>query len=181
MRHYPGINLVTLKRRIWTYSRSHEVDVAYIMAGVNDITYKDPYTGECYVAHESPNELRDNLMDKYMDLLRYCYTQCDINHVIICTMTGLSLARYNRSLGLQYGQWRINWGVRLLNEDITACNGAHGYHTPCLHQAIHLVQQRPFRYRDMYNRLRDGLHPTHWTLTKWAVSLTRCMRLNNHI
>ena len=125
------------------YSWSHVVDIAYIMAGVNDITYKDTYTDECHVLYESTGELRDNLMDKYIDLLCYCYIVCEIRHLIICTITGLSLARYNRSLGPQYGQWIINWGVHLLNQDIIACNSSHGYHTPCLHQAVQLVQQNP--------------------------------------
>ena len=182
--YYRGTNIERLSKSIWRYTRSHFVDTAYIMVGVNDITTKDRHTGECFTLLTSPYELRDHLMDLYISLARYCYDECYVRHVIICTMTGISLRRYNRSLKPHYehyGQHVINRGVRLLNDAIFAYNGAHGYHTPCLHHAVHLTQQKPYRHRDMYNRLRDGLHPTHKTLTKWATSLVHCMRLNSHL
>ena len=93
--YYPGANLTNIARRIRNYTRSHTVRVAYILVGVNDITVRDPNTGECFTLFESPDKLRDHLMDLYMDLLRYCYITCGIRHVVIPTMTGISLSRYN--------------------------------------------------------------------------------------
>ena len=179
--YYRGVTLEKLRGKIWTYTRSHVVNAAYIHAGVNNITTRNPYTGECQSLFESPGELRDHLMDLYIDLLRYCYDVCGINNVIISTLTGISLWRYNRSWMPPSGQWVIDWGVRLLNEDILALNGANNYHTPCLHHAVHITQHHPYRCREMYNRLRDGLHPSHKTLTRWANSMVGCMRLNNHL
>ena len=179
--YYRGIGLERLANRIWTYTRSHNVGAAYILAGINNITFKDPLTGECHTGFETPGDLHACMMDMYMYLLHFCYANCGISHVVIPTLTGISLSRYNRSLAPQYGQWVINCGVWLINEDIITINAAHGYHTPCLHNVVHIVQHHPYRHRNMYNRLRDGLHPTRTTLTKWARSLVHSMRLNNHL
>ena len=179
--HYPGVRIEGLAKKIWCYTRSHSVSTAYIMAGINDITSRDPNTRDCSTLFESPGELREYMTELYISLLRYCYQFCNIDYIVICTMTGISLSRYNRNWGPEPSQWIINWGVRLLNENIIANNGAHGFHSPCLHQVIHLTQHHPYRCRDMYNRLRDGLHPSRTTLRRWAHGLVRCMRLNNHL
>ena len=46
--YYRGINLEHLADKIWAYTRSHSVNAAYILAGINNVTAKDWYTGECY-------------------------------------------------------------------------------------------------------------------------------------
>ena len=179
--YYPGATMEKLAKKIWYYTRSHEVDTIYIMAGVNNMTKRDRGTGRCTVIHSSAGELSDHIMGLYSDLTKYCYIYCNIRQVILCTLTGMSLSRYNRVSTQHDGQWIIDWGVKLVNDKIIEKNAAHGFYTPCLHRAVHLTQQRPYRHRAMYNRLNDGLHPTTKTLARWGCSLVRSMRLNCHL
>ena len=75
-------------------------------------------------------------------------------------------------------QWVINQGIRLLNWDIITYNSAWDQHTPTIHQSVHTTMHHPYRHRDFYNRLWDGLHPTTSTLRKWARCIAAADYLN---
>ena len=176
--YYPGCTTAGMHRKIRCYTRSHYVTRAYIMVGINDITQRNPYTRNCIPTHRHPNALRNHIMELYINLKRYCLTECGIDEVIFCSMVGIGLTTYNKAPSSARDQWVINQGVRLLNGDIITYNSAWGHHTPTIHQSIHVTMYHPYRHRDFYNRLWDGLHPSTITTRRWARSIVAAERLN---
>ena len=178
--HYPGLQIEDLQPCISGYTKYTQVSAAYIMVGVNNLTTLHEESNIYKVVHDSPEEIRDNLMDEYIQLIRYCKEECNIPHVVLCTLPGLDVGRYNKIGHRDEGQWIIDQGVNLLNSDIQTHNAANGYSSPMIHHYIHPTMGHARRARNTYSRLRDGLHPTTRTIEKWAKALITSMRLNAH-
>ena len=141
--HYPGGD--RLYGKVWRYTLSHHMHRIYIMAGINDITKQNAYTGQCFPAYSNPNQLRNTMMEKYIALSAYCRTECNVDEVIICTMLGIG-QRTTRSLSTSAISRIINQGVRLLNWDITSYIAAWDLHTPTIHQSIHTTMFYPYSH-----------------------------------
>ena len=156
------------------------MSAAYIMAGVNNLTTREEGNSIYKVVYDSPEEIRDELMDKYIQLITYCKEECNIADVVICTLPGLDVGRYNKTGVRDEGQWIIDQGVNLLNSDIQTYNAANGYSSPMIHYYIHPTMGQARRAQNTYSRLRDGRHPTRRTTEKWAQALISSMRLNTH-
>ena len=179
--YYPGITTAEMKGAIKGFCKSHKVGAAYIMVGINNLTIKDISTGTYVLKFDTPEKIRDEMMDLLIDLSRYCKTECNIKHVIICTLPGMDLARYNSLSTRADTQTTLDKGIQLLNENITTLNAGNGYSTPMIHQYIHPTLGNSRRARNTYSRLRDGLHPTTHTLSKWSQAMIASMRLNAHL
>ena len=177
---YSGATLGSLKTKIRAYTRCHVVQAAYIMAGVNNITWRDPVTRKCYLKYHTPPELSDSIMDEIEELLRYCVSTCGLRDVIMVPITGLHLNQYNNFPSWHPEQWVINWGLMDLNTNIVTMNAACGFSTPLTHHYVHKSTGRNRRMRHHYTRLWDGLHPRGDTLYRWAESLLEAMRRNGH-
>ena len=179
--HYHGVSIERLSPCIKGYNKQTQVSAAYIMAGINNLTTRDEETSKYKVVYDSPEEIRDDLMDKYISLIKMCKEECEIRDVIVCTLPGMDLGRYNKTGHRDEKQWIIDTGVGLLNTDIQTHNAANGYNTPMVHQYIHPTLGNARRARNTYSRLIDGLHPTRRTKEKWALAIVASLRLNRYI
>ena len=179
--HYPGVSIEGLETSIRGYTNNTQVSAAYIMAGVNNLTTFDEDIGIYKAVYITPEDIRDDLMDKYLSLITVCREDCHIEDIVLCTLPGMDLGRYNKTTHRNEHQRTIDTGIKLLNSDIQTHNAANGYSTPMVHQYIHPTMGKSRRARNTYSRLRDGLHPTERTKEKWALALVTSLRLNGHI
>ena len=131
-------------------------------------------------AHNSPEDLCEDLTFGIELLIRHAYVNCGVRKVIFIPITGIDLARYNGDEGVDPQQWIIDQGLAMVNNNIIAINAAHDFHTPMLHQ--HIVKSMGHgKSKIIYARLYDGLHPRWGTLERWASGLLRAMSLNGDI
>ena len=103
------------------------MSAAYIMAGVNNLTIQHTESNTYKVIHDLPGDIRDDLMDKYIHLITSCKEECNKEDVVICTLPGLDVGRYNRAGHRNEYQWIIDQGVNLVNSDIQTHNAANRY------------------------------------------------------
>ena len=178
--HYHGVSIEGLEQCVKGFSEQTKVSAAYIMAGINNLTLRDEEKNVYRVAYDTPEKIRDDLMDRYISLIKYCKEECEIRDIIVCTLPGMDVGRYNRTGYRDELQWVIDEGVHLLNADIQTHNAANGYATPMIHQYIHPTMGNARRPRNTYSRLIDGLHPAPRTKEKWALALVAGLRLNLH-
>ena len=175
---HPGAKLTNLKDKVEDLIQEMPVTSLYIMAGVNDITTRGR-NGKCHVTFETAEQLSAHVMDEVLELMRFCYTECHVAHVIMLPLTGLDVNRYNRVAGKYWKQGVVNDGIMLLNRDIITTNAGNGYHTPMVQRYVHKHAYR--RVKHMYGRLWDGLHPRGDTLERWAGNIVTAMRYNKHL
>ena len=162
-------------------SGQYQVGAAYLLVGVNNVTEYDEDLHKYKVRYDTPKEMRDNLTDSLIDLVKCCRNECHITAVVISTITGLSLSAYNGIPEPDENQWIVDEGLRQLNIDINTLNAANHFSTPMVHQYVHPSMGTRRTARNTYSRLIDGLHPTTRTLGKWAEALLSSMRLNGHL
>ena len=179
--HYRGVSIEGLGPCIKGYTDNTQVSAAYIMAGINNLTMWHVDTNSYQLQYNTPEEIRDDMMDRYISLIKSCKEEYGICDTVVCTLPGMDLGRYNKTGHRDENQWVIDQGVDLLNSDIQTHNAANGYSTPMIHQYIHPTMGQHRRARNTYSRLRDGLHPTGRTLEKWAMAMIASIQLNGHL
>ena len=178
--HKSGAGFARLGRELNYLTRWHNVSTLYILAGINETTWKDPISGRVFAIHNTPEDLCDDITDGIERLIWHAYANCGVQNVVFIPIVGIDLARYNGDDHVNPQQQIIDQGLRLVNDNIIAINAAHNLHTPMLHQ--HIVKSMGHgKWKIMYSRLYDGLHPRWDTLERWAGGLLRAMSLNGDI
>ena len=178
--YFPGVKLNGLKEKIEAYCDHTTPTAIYIMAGINNVTRRDYLTKKVFLPYQSSTALRDDMMDRYVDLVKFCTMDMGINDVIILPLTGMCMSAYNKEHGWNVRQRVLDRGMLMLNEHIITMNAANNLHTPLTHHYIHRCVGGGRPVRHMYSRLWDGLHPRGDTLNRWAHNLVSAARYNGH-
>ena len=178
--HKSGADLARLGRELNRLTQWTNVSTLYLLAGINETTWRDPLTCRVHVAFSTPDDLCEDLTYRIEHLIRYAHDNCGVRKVILIPIAGIDLARYNGRMETDPRQWVIDQGLSMVNDNIIAINAFHNLHTPMLHQHIVKSMGRG-RSKIMYSRLYDGLHPRWDTLERWAGGLLRAMYLNGDI
>ena len=88
--YYPGTTLrqITKEAKPWLYWQ--QVRAAYILIGVNDLTWRDRNTKRTYARHYTAEELCQDVTGKIEDLIVTLRNEYEIPHVIIIPIVGIA-------------------------------------------------------------------------------------------
>ena len=187
---HPGAGLIRATNASYNTMRATQPDIVIIMAGICDVTQKDPVTKEISPRYTD----LDTAIDGIMGSIRQAHQ--DISkwgppNVSFATLTGVDLTDVNNKerrhmSESEYHQYcadakEIHPGQCLLNETILATNRAiiafnesNRMPTTWLSEVIHPLSRG--RHRFYYGHLRDGCHPTETTSKRWATQIIRAIR-----
>ena len=158
------------------YLSSYPFDVAYIIAGVNDITEKNRATGSVHFTWACEDTLAGHLIAT----LKNSYVQLTKDHpgakVIFCPLVGLDLHKQVRSSTVKQQQM-VNNAVWRYNIELNKMKDEHGFCFPYLASPIHRSENG--KHKSYYHHLStDGLHLTTKLYQTWATQLVKAFDRN---
>ena len=151
-------------------------DLIYLLAGVNNLTtFLAPHN--TVPVFDNAIQITDHMLAQYQAARSTLITKC--REVIICETVGMSMAQYNtRGEPFWEEQKEIDLAMPQTNKGIIAINGFDKF-TPRYGSHVHKI--RHGRYGSRYSgTLRDGLHYTSTTITKYAYYLIATFYHNLH-
>lgn len=141
-------------------------DNILLMAGINDITCRNRHTRRVHLISNSPADLINHLileLNRAKSLILNSYPNV---RVVLGGIIGINLNAYNRYPGISRMQWVVDNTITAINSYIRQVNHDSGVPHPRLVSKVHAWRQG-FRH-NIYNRLRDGLHPSDLVLEAWS-------------
>ena len=192
---YPGARLHTLRDTAEYMAYNHHYKHIYIFGGINDVTTKDPALGTVSVNYTCTDDMHTALMSKYIDCLKVIQKANTEVKVIFLPLIGLDIGIYNgrprcrRGTGLYLTPWKVgipshpkqalvNEAVLAVNETLIALNATQKVHTLLINHDIHKRVRAHTPVKHMYEKLKDGLHPTLDTVGKWANVIANIAKYN---
>ena len=154
-----------MKKMDSKYPAIKQCDLLYIHTGVNNLTLKKGSTVQ--PTFDNIPELVDIMTDKFTVLKNKLSGTC--KNIVISQLVGIDLHRYNREVDdgyWYYHQIVINEGMPILAHTINFINRADNLVGPWLTGTVHDFVNGKLYNR--YGKLRDGLHPSEHTQSKWA-------------
>ena len=156
-----------------THEAAHKrYDQVYLLAGVNNLTIHLGYRKVKPRFTHWTSMVRRMMMEYYMARTRL-YRLTD--KVVICDLVALHLATYNRNgEGFHYYQHIIDCATIRVNEYVEEMNREASVYSPRLADHIHKSRHPDHPIHHRYSTtLRDGLHFTLATTTKYSIMLLR--------
>ena len=155
---YKGAGIIEVVEKVDVYMKSYPFDVAYILAGVNDITNKDKTTGNITFQWKSEDALADYLIETRKN----SYKQLKLDHpaakFVFCPLVGLALPKLVRDSN-RTQQDMIDNAVWRSNIDLHRMKDECGFFFPFLTSPIHRIENG--KHKSYYHHLaKDGLHLT---------------------
>ena len=140
------------------YLTSYPLDVVNIMAGVNDITYKNRATGQINFLWKSDEELTQHLIktrSKGFNLLKKDHP---VAVIVFCPIVGLDLRKAVPHTSDKQQQW-VNNAVWSFNIELNKMRDEFKFCYPFLASPVHRIENK--KHKSYYHHLaEDGLHLT---------------------
>ena len=173
---YKGAGLVDVVEKADIYLRSYPFDVAYVVAGVNDITNKNRGTGVVSFLWKSEDALANYLIETRKN----SYDQLKKDHpgsiLVFCPLVGLDLHRIVRGSTTSQ-QTMVDNAVWRNNLHLNKMRDEHAFYFPFLASPVHRVENG--RHKSYYHHLgTDGLHLSDKIITAWATQFVKAFGRN---
>lgn len=163
---HSGAGLIGVARKAMEIIEMHRPDTLLIMAGINDITVRNRYTGRVRLISTSANVIVSHmiqLINQAKSMILNTYP--DIK-VIFGGILGIDIGTYNRRHNISPIQTVVDDAITSLNAYIRQVNEDSGFPHPRLTSKVH-TWRRGIK-KNLYTRLTDGLHPGELVLQSWA-------------
>ena len=173
---YSGAGIIEVVDRADVYMKSYPFDVAYIVAGVNDITNKDRSTGRISFRWGSEDALANYLTETRKN----SYNQLTKDHpgakFVFCPLVGLALHKSVRDSTLEQ-QEMVDNAVWRSNIELHRMRDEHSFYFPYLASPVHRVENS--KHKSYYHHLsKDGLHLTESINESWAKQFVKAFERN---
>lgn len=173
---YPGAGMVDVVKRSELIICRERWTQIYILAGLCDITVKDPLSKCVTNRHASTAvalAIYQSEMNKAQEEIKAMLKYRAPVKVIFAPVTGMNLAVYNKRQNNQMdevSQRQLNESIAVVNSTIINRNTLLGLATPWTHSVIHRRTRTSFS--NLYHKLSgDGCHLSPPVLTHWAETL----------
>ena len=167
-------NIITKMDKLFpTYST---YDMIYTMVGVNNLTSKCAH-GKVEPNFDDIPELVESLSDKLSILKTDLKKRA--KYVIIGQIVGLDMDRYNEYYAEGrwfYQQIVLNQAIPMLANTTNCINKENDVYSPWIANTVHEYVNH--KLYNKYRKLKDGLHPSSQTLTKWAKLFSDAIVMN---
>ena len=173
---YKGAGLIEVVEKADLYLHSYPFDVAYIIAGVNDITNKNKVTGRIDFLWKTEESLTHYLISTR----ETCYRQLKGDHpaagIVFCPLIGLDLGRVVPSSSSAQ-QEIIDNSVWASNIELHKMKDKYNFYFPYLTSPIHRIENG--KHKSYYHHLcTDGLHLTDALNRTWAKQIVKAFDRN---
>ena len=163
IRHYNGMTLHLITERLPDLKYIKDTSMVYFMLGINDFTSLDHSTHKVRLVTPFVSGLIDRLKTELRNLVAAMKRYHPTTAYIICPIYGIDINAYNKSPGQYKYQNSVDQAVVRVNNHIGKLNATNKqlYRYPFLSNVIHRYRPKTGIYVTLYDRLRDGLHPTN--------------------
>lgn len=166
-----GARLMTVAHKALEIINRFHPDIILLMAGVNDMTVRNKYTGRVSLISTSPTTIVNHVLQQINLAKSLILGSFPDVKVIIGGIIGLSIHTYNRRPNTSPLQSVVDDAVTALNAQIRQINEDSGVPHPRLTSKVHTWKKGV--KKNLYYRLRDGLHPGDLLLHSWALQIRK--------
>lgn len=161
-----GATLHTVALRAIDIISRYHPDIILVMAGINDITIRNRYTGRVSLISNTTSVIIDHLVNRINQAKSMIASASPTIKIVIGGIAGINLNAYNRRLGTSPLQTVVDNAITAVNSYIRQLNHDSEVPHPRLTSKVHTW--RHGRRKNFYSRLYDGLHPSELVLQSWA-------------
>ena len=173
---YRGAGMIEVVEKADLYLRSYPFDVAYIVAGVNDITNKDRKTGRISFLWKTEDALADYLIETRKDSYKLLQEGHPGAGIVFCPLVGLDLQKSIPS-ATPTQQKMVDNAVWRTNIDLCKMRDQHNFYFPFLAAPVHRIENGG--HRSYYQHLgTDGLHLSAKINLAWATQFVKAFNRN---
>lgn len=155
---------------------SYKPSLVYVLSGIctiTRITSRDPWTAGLHTRSvEGTVSMYITALDRaHQEIYSMSRSIGKPIMIIFPTLTGMNFTKYNSYPDDLYSplQRILNMAVYEINRYIVAMNRATNFKTPFLAASVHPRCRN--KYRNSYDKLYDGCHPSRYLCRIWAYKL----------
>lgn len=142
-----------------------------IVAGVNNLTYKNRCNGLVYLNYYDPFELANHIIRLVNRMRAKLIRMFPATKICFGGIVGMNLNKYNRREGFSPYQWILDEAIRQINAYLRLLSQQLQLYYPRLTSKVHAYYRG--RPKNNYRLLYDGLHLGPVVCRSWVTSINR--------
>ena len=171
----PGARLQKIVYEANEYAKKRPFDVIYLAGGINNVTTKCQITKVITFEWQTEAALSNFLIGTMERSLAFLKRENPATKFVFCSIAGAELV-YVVPCPTEKDQDVVTNSIWNYNIEIRKQNETLGFYHPRLDRPIHRTTAGS--RRNYYRHLRDGIHPTNFTLAKWTQEIVKAMGHN---
>lgn len=161
-----GATIIDVARKALDIIDLHRPDVVLLMAGINDLTFRNRFTRRVRLISTSSASLSNHLIEQINHAKSLILSSFPHIKIAIGGIIGMEISTYNRRHGVSAVQCVMDDAITSVNAYIRQLNLDSSIPHPRLTSKVH-TWKRGVR-KNLNSRLYNGLHPGELILQSWG-------------